>query len=343
MNGVSGGFKIRFDPWSVDYGASILSSEENDFALLQKLRVDASIEMPEESWAPIYCDPSRFDPSSTSVAFVDGVRRMESNLVFEMDNGFLYGGFGCCAAGAVVITHGRINRMEDSLRVCSVQRYLFAPEDSGMPETLNIAQSYPPGSTLPHSVVGQSGLDPTESMRSLQQLMRQEEGLVIEQIAPDDASLVIADGPLNLPLIRHDAAGFIKSLHSFYLSSSLFPVLMRMRKHERTPMFLLTGEDVVERYSVYVRIQDPRPQDTILAGLARFEVAGLGGIDSAKAILDRCAALVPLFASPYGRDPRAPQNLLPISTLEIELRRRLGSPPILNRCYQEFLMSQVNQ
>lgn len=339
----SGGLRIRFDPWSVDYGASILTSEESDFALLQKVRVDTSVETAEEAWGPLFCDPNRFDPSSSPVAFVDGVRRMESNLVFEMDNGFLYGGFGSCAAGAVVMIHGRINRMEDALRVCSVQRYLFAPEDSGLPETFDITQSYPPDSRLPHTVVGQSGLDPTESMRTLQQLMRQEEGLVVEQISTNDASLVIADGPLNLPLIRHDAAGFIKSLHSLYLSSTLIPVLMRLKKHERTPMFLLSGEDVVQRYSVYVRLQEPRPQDTILAGLARFEVAGTAGLEPAKAILDRCAALVPLFASPYGRDPRAPQNLLPISTLEIELRRRLGSQLILNRCYQEFVMSQVNQ
>lgn len=345
-----GSFKIRFDPWSADYGASLMSTEESDFALLQKVRIDTTVEMPEEAWQPVYCDPREADPDSCKVAFIDGVRRMECNLVFEGSGdaevphlSFLYGGFGCCAAGAIVLSHGRMNEMEESLKVCSVQRFLFAPEDSGFGESFDIAQSYPPGSTLPHQVILLSGIEPQDPLRRLQQLMRQEEALVVEQVAAEDAALVIADGPLNLPLIRTDVAGFIKSLHSFYIPSTLFPVLTRIKKHERTPLFLLSGEDVMERYSAYVRINEPRPQDTILAGIARFEVAGSAGKEAATAILNRCAALVPLFASPYGRDPRAPQNLLPIAALEIELRRRLGSQQILNRFYQEALASPENR
>jgi hypothetical protein len=36
------------------------------------------------------------------------------------------------------------------------------------------------------------------------------------------------------------------------------------------------------------------------------------------------AALLPAFVPGRGRDPRAPQNLLPIGALEARLRRRMG-------------------
>ena len=340
MNFLPGGLRVRFDPWSPDYGASLMSSGESDAALLLKVNVDVSVEIPEEEWRPVHCDPS--PAGAASVAFVDGVRRIESNLVFETPGVFLYGGFGCCAAGAMVLSPGRMNRMEQALSVCSVQRFLFAPEDSGFAETVEIPQNYPRGTALAHQTIPISGSEPQEPLQRLQQLMRQEEALVAEQVKVEEASLVIADGPLSLPLIRPGIAGFIKSLHSFYIPPNLFAVLAALRKHDRTPLFLLSTEDAIERYSAYVRISDPMPQDTILAGLARFEVAGGGGMESARAILDRCAALIPLFASPYGRDPRAPQNLLPISVLEMELRRRLGSGEILNRIYREALAAQEN-
>ncbi|HSP06439.1 MAG TPA: hypothetical protein VLR94_04640, partial [Acidobacteriota bacterium] len=270
MSVLFGGLKARFDPWSPEYGASLMSTEESDALLLMKVAVDTSVEMAEESWKPVACDPA-LEPG-VSVAFVDGVRRMESNLVFETDQGFLYGGFGCCGAGAVVLTPGCMNEMEHALKVCSVQRFLFAPEDSGLPETIEIPQAYPSGATMLHQSIPVSGSEPLEPLRRLQQLMRQEEALVAEQVKVEEASLVVADGPLSLPLIRPGIAGFIKSLHSFYIPSSLFPVLTALRKHERTPIFRLSGEDVMERYSAYVRINEPRPMDTVLAGLARFEV-----------------------------------------------------------------------
>ena len=123
MSVLFGGLKARFDPWSPEYGASLMSSEESDALLLMKVAVDTSVEMPEESWKPVACDPA--NEPAVSVAFVDGVRRMESNLVFETDQGFLYGGFGCCGAGAVVLAPGRMNQMEHALKLCSVQRFLF--------------------------------------------------------------------------------------------------------------------------------------------------------------------------------------------------------------------------
>ena len=46
--------------------------------------------------------------------------------------------------------------------------------------------------------------------------------------------------------------------------------------------------------------------------------------------LDQVTLLPPLASSPH-KDPRAPQNLVPIGGLERELRRRLGDQQLLYR------------
>ena len=49
------------------------------------------------------------------------------------------------------------------------------------------------------------------------------------------------------------------------------------------------------------------------------------------ALADLTSRLLPRFASTPHKDPRAPQNLVPIGGLERELRRRLGDQQLLSR------------
>jgi uncharacterized protein len=50
---------------------------------------------------------------------------------------------------------------------------------------------------------------------------------------------------------------------------------------------------------------------------------------------------LPRFASSPIRDPRAPQNLVPIGALEDELRRRLGDPVLVRRAIEERILEGV--
>ncbi len=43
------------------------------------------------------------------------------------------------------------------------------------------------------------------------------------------------------------------------------------------------------------------------------------------------SAVLPRFASEPHKEPRAPQNLVPIAGLEHRLRHRLGDPLVLER------------
>jgi hypothetical protein len=73
------------------------------------------------------------------------------------------------------------------------------------------------------------------------------------------------------------------------------------------------------------------PVDADLTGLVRLEVSEVVGVDAARALADASAALLPAFVPTRGRDPRAPQNLLPIGALEARLRRRLGDTRLIRR------------
>jgi hypothetical protein len=50
--------------------------------------------------------------------------------------------------------------------------------------------------------------------------------------------------------------------------------------------------------------------------------------------------VLPWFASAPHKDPRAPQNLVPIGGLERELRRRLGDEQLLFRSLRAAARSQ---
>jgi hypothetical protein len=52
-------------------------------------------------------------------------------------------------------------------------------------------------------------------------------------------------------------------------------------------------------------------------------------------LADLTATVLPRFASKPHKDPRAPQNLVPIGGLERQLRRRLGDARLIQRALVE--------
>jgi hypothetical protein len=71
--------------------------------------------------------------------------------------------------------------------------------------------------------------------------------------------------------------------------------------------------------------------------VVRLEVSDVVGLDAAVRLADATAVLLPRFSPSRGRDPRAPQNLLPIGALEAGLRRRLGDAALVRRHIQVYL------
>ncbi len=77
-----------------------------------------------------------------------------------------------------------------------------------------------------------------------------------------------------------------------------------------------------------------------LAGVVRVEIGAAVGIERAKALAVLAAGMLPRFASSPTRDPRAPQNLLPVGALEQEMRRRMGDMTLIRRAIEKSLHEQ---
>ena len=74
-----------------------------------------------------------------------------------------------------------------------------------------------------------------------------------------------------------------------------------------------------------------RSIDGTMTGIVRLETSTATGIDFARQLADLSSAVLPEFATEWGRDPRAPQNLYPVAQLERELHHRLGDKALIKR------------
>jgi hypothetical protein len=72
-----------------------------------------------------------------------------------------------------------------------------------------------------------------------------------------------------------------------------------------------------------------------------LEVRAAHGIDRAVELADFAAKRLPGFASSAIRDPRAPQNLVPVGALEQELRRRMGDALLIRRGIERRIFEGV--
>ncbi|MGH9267300.1 MAG: hypothetical protein ACRD0D_03900, partial [Acidimicrobiales bacterium] len=150
--------------------------------------------------------------------------------------------------------------------------------------------------------------------------------------------VVIADGPLSLrePL---DLVGLIKSHRRSYLDPGLEPVIRALAAGERTPLFAFGV--IRPRYSWYLRLADhaaPLGQHP-WAGIVRLEASASLSLARAVRLADITAAHLPRFASQAFWDPRAPQNLVPVATLERRLWHLLGDRDLVLRAIRSALRS----
>lgn len=82
-------------------------------------------------------------------------------------------------------------------------------------------------------------------------------------------------------------------------------------------------------YSWYLRL--PGTTGAPWAGIVRVECSAELSAPEAIGLADRSLVTLPRFASSPYKDPRAPQNLIPIAGLERRLRALLGDARLLHR------------
>jgi len=74
------------------------------------------------------------------------------------------------------------------------------------------------------------------------------------------------------------------------------------------------------------------------SGVVRLECSADLPLPEVTRLGDLTARLLPPLASVPHKDPRAPQNLVPIGGLERQLRRRLGDQHVLYRALRAAAM-----
>jgi hypothetical protein len=341
-----GQFEAYLDPWVPEYGGE-LPSERGD-APDDDLDVDPEAELPRARWAPLA--PAATDAAAPGLAFVDGVRRIEAHVLLRGGGQVAHAAFGSLGVGAVLCADGRAD-----VAAVRVERVLAIDSGVSLPDAVEVA----PG--LLYQPLTTSERSPEAPLLRLQEAMRAAEETLASQSAARDDILVVCDGPLRpaafadgphaAPQGDPGAAreqgrsapplmGFVKRLHTTYLEPELMPVVARLPPGTRTPLFALRAPRRFARLAWYLRLDAPQAGEFDLAGVVRLEVADTLGLGEARRLADLSARLLPRFAPSRGRDPRAPQNLLPIGALESHLRRRMGDPRLARRRLESFLRAR---
>jgi hypothetical protein len=310
-----GPYAVRIDPWAVDYGGETpteFQPPDEDAAEL-----DLDVEHDAAAWAPI--EAPVVSPSQP-LSFVDGVRRMEARLVVTRDGRTVHGALGAYGVGVVE---------------CRDTGATFAEERFGRVAIFGAGERPPAALSLDPALVYEPRSVPEDDadapLRGLHGEMRTAEGVLARAHAAADR-IVVADGPLNIgEATPGRVVGFVKRLFKLYLPVEQLPVLRALPVGTRTPVFLIVSTGRFSRYSWFLRIGPRLAIESEYTGLVRLEVSQSVGRDEAVRLAGLTAALLPRYVPSRTRDPRAPQNLVPIGALEQHLRRGLGDARLIQR------------
>lgn len=318
-------FDVRIDPWSVEYG----SETPTEFNLDEEtVDLDITVEHAAELWAPIA-------PASIAalpeMAVVDGVRRMEARLVVSRDGRTLHGALGAFGVGVVHCRDGRAVFGEEVRG-----RLLILGSGQVLPAPVTVS----PGLVYePRSVADD---DPDAPLRGLHHDMRVAEEQLARRLAADERVLVLSDGPLSIgDNTAGRVVGFVKRLFKLYLGPEQLPVLRALTCGTRTPVFLIRSAGRFARYSWFIRIANRLRVESDLTGLVRLEVSEGVGLEEAVRLAELTTSVIPRFVPSRSRDPRAPQNLVPIGALEQHLRRGLGDTRLIHRRLATLLAREL--
>jgi hypothetical protein len=315
------GLDLRLDPWEVEYGSELPLTG----AAAARDDVDLGVEKPSAEWAAVR--PRSGVRLPRRLCFVDGVRRVEARVVARRHGRVTHGAFGSYGVGAAVSEDG-VASIEDE----RVERVLALDSGESLPGTFLV------GPGLAYRPISTPASDPGAPLQRIQDEMRLAEERLARERAGDAEALVVTDGPLTFgDALRGAAVGYVKRLFELYVEPALLGVLAALPSGARSPIFALQAPARFARYSWFLRLAAPRPGDSDLAGLVRLEVASGIGVEAARRLADATALALPRFAPSRGRDPRSPQNLLPIGALEAHLRRAMGDARLIRRHVVERL------
>lgn len=309
------------DAWDPSYGASFEggSADGGDGpASPSSAQVDTDVEVPAAEWAPIDVSASVRCPDV--IFLVDGVRRNDAGLWTAEEDGTSYAALAASYAAGVVRCDLRRGAAE--LVGWQIGRGLFTASPS--------IEDMRAGSVLyeVHRIqgTGEASKLPASVQPSLTAL-EIDISAKARQTGSDGADLLVVDGPLRNRRQLPRTIGYVKTQQKQYLPAALATVVTALRPGQRTPVFHLGT--VWGGWSWYLRL--PGGSGAPWSGIVRVECSPDLSPDEAIELAEISGATLPRFASSAYKDPRAPQNLVPIAGLERRLRGLLGDARVLHR------------
>jgi hypothetical protein len=303
--------RLHVDAWDPSYGAGLDAGEDGP-SESSTAELDVGVEMPADEWRPIGPPAGVIAPSVMHL--VDGVRRIDARVWIDADGQSYPGLAASYAAGAVRCDLGA---GVAELSAARIERGLFSPA----PDLEAIGSHAARYEARP---VGRG--DFIQLVNGVQQRLLAMESEVSRQVNREQ-DLLVVDGPLRKRADLPNVIGYIKTHRSQYLPESLSKVVGMLGPGQRSPIFRLgTVWDV---FTWYLRL--PGPAGPAWAGVVRVECAKDLTVAEAIDLANVSSIALPRFASCAYKDPRAPQNLIPIAGLERRLRSLLGDARLLHR------------
>ncbi|MDX3107039.1 hypothetical protein [Nonomuraea angiospora] len=304
------GFTV--DPWDPGYAAALAVENLSEMgATSAELVID--IERPAADWKPVTPGPDASPPGTLLVA--DGVRRIDARVwVDDPDAPMPVPGIAASYAAGIV----RCGPDGADLAEIQVNRSLISASPHA-PEVKTTHATYQPSKAADASF--------EELSLALQRLVTQlEVDLAVRHRNRGD-DLLLVDGPLRGRTHLPRTIGYIKTHHTAYLPPPQSAVVAALAPGQRTPVFLMGTS--WRRHAWYLRL--PVQSAAPWAGVARCEASA--DLDPAQVVrlADAVTVALPPLAGVDYKDPRAPQNLVPIGGLEKLLRHHLGDSRLLYR------------
>jgi hypothetical protein len=304
--------RIDVDNWDPSYGASFAAGEGPQAE--SSAQIEADLELPAKAWRAMDAAPTVRAPDL--VLLVDGVQRIDTRVWITDDEAQTH--LGLAASFAAGVVRCDLKAGAAVLSANRVERGLFT--------ACATAPALEAGSVRYPALRVARG-EPKDLELGLGRQLRALEVAVSDEARERDDDLLIVDGPLRERRHLPRALGYVKTHQKTYLPPELTNVVVGLRGGQRTPIFMLGTS--WHRYSWYLRL--PGPGGSPWAGIVRVECAADLDLRDAIGLAHLSAATLPRFASTPYKDPRAPQNLIPIAGLERRLRMRLGDARLLHR------------
>jgi hypothetical protein len=311
--------RMFVDAWDPSYGSSFEGGGDGDGpASPSSAQVDTDVEVPAAGWAPI--DVSAGTRRPDVVFLVDGVRRNDAGLWTAEEDGTSYAGLAASYAAGVVRCD--LARGAAELVGARVARGLFTASPSAgdvqagaVRYEVHRVSGTGEASKLPAAVQG-----PLTALEIDISAAARDGG-------SDGTDLLVVDGPLRNRRHLQRTVGYVKTQQKQYLPAALTAVVTALRPGQRTPVFHLGT--VWGGWSWYLRL--PGASGAPWSGIVRLECSPDLTPEQAIELAEVVSATLPRFASSAYKDPRAPQNLVPIAGLERRLRGLLGDARVLHR------------